>query len=69
MALYDVSKVGESGRKSASADDEETGEAIRGKKFHKNGAMFEEARRMLSSSLKKAYRYAAFQDMKFFCAS
>lgn len=35
MALYDVSKVGESGRKSASADDEETGEAIRGKNFTK----------------------------------
>ncbi|VBB30680.1 unnamed protein product [Acanthocheilonema viteae] len=52
----DDSKVGESGRKSASADDEETGEAVKIKKFHKNGAMFEEARRMLSSSLKKVYR-------------
>lgn len=57
VVLCDDSKIGESGRKSASADDEETGEAIKVKKFHKNGAMFEEARRMLSSSLKKVYRY------------
>ncbi|VDK64255.1 unnamed protein product [Onchocerca ochengi] len=56
VVLCDDSKIGESGRKSASADDEETGEAIKVKKFHKNGAMFEEARRMLSSSLKKVYR-------------
>lgn len=49
-------KMSESGRKSASADDEETGEAVRGKKGHRNGVMFEEARRMLSSSLKKVYR-------------
>ncbi|VDN19103.1 unnamed protein product [Gongylonema pulchrum] len=48
----------EAGRKSASADDEETGEAtVRVKKgAHRNGTMFEEARRMLSSSLKKVYR-------------
>ncbi|VDN03298.1 unnamed protein product [Thelazia callipaeda] len=49
-------KVGESGRKSASADDEEADEAVKAKKFHGNGAMFEEARQMLSSSLKKVYR-------------
>ncbi|MCP9265731.1 hypothetical protein DINM_021107 [Dirofilaria immitis] len=56
VVLCDDSKAGESGRKSASADDEETGEAVKIKKFHKSGAMFEEARRMLSSSLKKIYR-------------
>lgn len=56
VVLCNDSKVGESGRKSASADDEETGEAVKVKKFHKNGVMFEEARRMLSSSLKKFYR-------------
>uniref|UniRef100_A0A915PIW4 RING-type domain-containing protein n=1 Tax=Setaria digitata TaxID=48799 RepID=A0A915PIW4_9BILA len=56
VVLCDDSKAGESGRKSASADDEETGEAVKTKRFHKNGAMFEEARRMLSSSLKKVYR-------------
>ncbi|VDK80067.1 unnamed protein product [Litomosoides sigmodontis] len=56
VVLCNDSKVGESGRKSASADDEETGEAVKVKKFHKNGAMFEEARQMLSSSLKKVYR-------------
>uniref|UniRef100_A8PXV2 PHD-finger family protein n=1 Tax=Brugia malayi TaxID=6279 RepID=A8PXV2_BRUMA len=57
VVLCDNSKMGESGRKSASADDEETGEAGKEvKKLHKNGAMFEEARRMLSSSLKRVYR-------------
>lgn len=56
LTLYDDSNVGESGRKSASADEEETSEAVKVRKFHKNGAMFEEARRMLSSSLKKVYR-------------
>ncbi len=59
VVLCDNSKMGESGRKSASADDEETEEAGKEvKKLHKNGAMFEEARRMLSSSLKRVYRYA-----------
>uniref|UniRef100_A0AAF5PI03 RING-type domain-containing protein n=1 Tax=Wuchereria bancrofti TaxID=6293 RepID=A0AAF5PI03_WUCBA len=56
VVLCDNSKMGESGRKSASADDEETGEAAKVKKLPKNGAMFEEARRMLSSSLKRVYR-------------
>ncbi|KAK6110911.1 Zinc finger C3HC4 type (RING finger) family protein [Brugia pahangi] len=57
VVLCDNSKMGESGRKSASADDEETEEAGKEvKKLHKNGAMFEEARRMLSSSLKRVYR-------------
>ncbi|EFO19223.1 PHD-finger family protein [Loa loa] len=56
VVLCDDSKMGESGRKSASADDEESGEVVGVKKFHKNGVMFEEARQMLSSSLKKIYR-------------
>lgn len=50
----DDPRVNASSRKSASAEDEETGEAS--VKKHKNGWMFEQARQMLSESLKKRYR-------------